>query len=281
MTTVATLPKKLTANLSGRARMLLADLIAAADSDRVPDSAEQDALRRRLHALPGREQRRLERAFHEWQEGVGAGPVARIAPAAPSRVDAAGVWVAGIAPHAQDQAEEDYDAGELASFLSAPLADPEQNDALALVVRNAGDLAARGLFERGLVQTFRSGYTGWPPRTVAWLFALADPARLRACGHALPEGDQFTVYRGGNAGVALSWSRDPKVAAYFASLNQSSVIRRATVTPADVRCYFASAASGVRLPWLSELSDEWILPRDPGGEALDEDEVDVLMDAVA
>jgi hypothetical protein len=300
--------KSLTRNLSSRARLLFDELLAVAQAHRhllsgrggmflvhevFTAAGEQDAARytRTFRALPPREQRRLLQAL---PNAVGldalnainrhvANPAGRAGSATAEDGDDLDVSV--IAPHERDQARRDFAAHNIRAFLGAELADPAANDVLSLVVRNAGPLAAHGLYEPALVRAFRQGVSvHWTGPTLQWLFALGDPDRLRAQGDPLPGAGPFDVYRGGGHGHGLSWSSDPVLAALFAAKSETPAIRRATLAATDVRVYFASAAVGVGLegpnrrvrrswmPWLSRRSDEFLAARDPGGTALDDDE---------
>lgn len=172
-------------------------------------------------------------------------------------------------------------AGNLTAFLAAELNDPAVHDLFTLVLRNAGLLHSRGLFERALIGAFRQGwaYESWPGLTLQWLFSICDPDRLRATGDPLPGPGPFEVYRGGGRGAGLSWTRDPLVAAFFADLGGPPEIRKAFLPADQVRVYFASFARDVWmshksrsspwLPWLGSHSDEFIAAADPGGVLLE------------
>lgn len=265
--------------------MLFAELTAAS-TGRVLDSTEQVAYRCRIEALPAREQRRLRQAVLCWQDDQGrsAGPSpsddAEGMSTSPAPLTAPAVFVGAIVAEHQEQAADDFVAGEIESFLTAPLT--PSADPIELVVRNAGQLRARGLYERALVYAYRLVQpVHWPRDTLHLLFELCRPDALRACGDAIPSGGPFTVYRGGGAGAALSWSSDPLVAAFFASRSRARVVQRVTLAAQDVAAYFRQAAVGVRLPWVTDQSDEFLTLARPGGVALEDDEAEGLIARVS
>ena len=167
--------------------------------------------------------------------------IARIGERCPTPRD---VSLTAIAPHARTQALRDLDAGHIGAFLDAEPADPRRDDALGLVLRNVGPLIERGFFGLAFVLAYRKGHLleKWPSATVRFWFSALDAQGLRALGDPLPGTGAWEVFRGGGpGGVGLSWSRDPHVAAYYASHNgMPPQMWRAVIPDADhVRCYFA------------------------------------------
>jgi hypothetical protein len=86
-------------------------------------------------------------------------------------------------------------------------------------------LRARGTYEKCLLHAYsgtRTNYAGLPTYELPFLFGLADRGKLLAAGDPLPDGEEFTLYRGvsGNGRArrvrGISWTSDPACAAWFA-----------------------------------------------------------------
>jgi len=95
-----------------------------------------------------------------------------------------------------------------------------------IVLYNARQLKARGLYEQALLEAYigtRTNHADWDFDDLANLFGIADRDRLRAAGQPLPHDGPFTLYRGA-AGRGeqrcvrgISWTGDLERAKWFAS----------------------------------------------------------------
>jgi hypothetical protein len=273
---VSLAPAHLTRKLSGRARILFAEWTAAVLRDHAGevgmDEATQDQYRRRLDALTPRDRRRLKEATRRWEtefprvatidENDHTGTPSQNHLATYAAAHAAeleepisecsliedGVYLGAIRDDLREKAVRDFRNGLIRLFLTGAMqrAGGGQQDPLDLVVKNAGALHAGGEYERALAAAYRLAHARdrWPSQTLRWLFSLADRASLRACGDPLSAAGPFEVFRGGGAGAALSWTRDPLVAAWFALQSPARAIRRATLDASDVSAYFHEAVIG-------------------------------------
>lgn len=134
---------------------------------------------------------------------------------------AARLYLNPVLPVLRNRAVEALLDGDIVGFLVKA----SNTNSLWLVARNLGELRARGLYEKALLQAItgtRTNLHDWPVSTIAYLFRAADPARLRAAGDPMPGSGPFTVFRG-VAGVGRArrvrgfcWTLDMEQARWFA-----------------------------------------------------------------
>jgi hypothetical protein len=96
----------------------------------------------------------------------------------------------------------------------------DSNNSLYLLSKNIGWFAWNGLYEKALLAAWVNQKCVPPGFHGKMKEALLSANRKKLMEHSdpLPEGDEFTVYRGVQKGVArgISWTFDPKVARLFA-----------------------------------------------------------------
>jgi hypothetical protein len=138
-----------------------------------------------------------------------------------ARQDYERLVLSGIPPDLHAAARKAFARGDVERFLGYA-----SNEAgLNLVQFNQAAMQARGVYERALCSAFlstRTNHRHWSLAELQDLFAVADRARLRACGDPLPGPGPFAIYRG-VAGLGqsrrirgLSWTGSRDRAAWFA-----------------------------------------------------------------
>jgi hypothetical protein len=132
------------------------------------------------------------------------------------------LWLDPIPSFLEARAVEAVEAGDALGFLCKA----SNEDWLDLVWRNRMALQVRGIYEKALVEAFigtRTNNLHWPASRLAFLFRIADRARLRATGDPIPGTGLYTLYRG-VAGIGrarrvkgFSWTASQDQARWFAA----------------------------------------------------------------
>lgn len=141
-------------------------------------------------------------------------------------------------------AQRAFDEGNAVGFLVTA----GGGGALALTFDNIDALRQRGIYEACLVAAFaqhRMNNHAWDQKVLTLMFSLADRAKLRAVGDALPGAGPFVLYRG-VAGKArrergMSWTSRLEVACWFArrfDFLESPAVVQCLVVASDVLCFW-------------------------------------------
>ena len=120
---------------------------------------------------------------------------------------------------------------------------------LGYVFDTRDDLKKQGKYEIELVRAFSGchwNYWQWALDDLEYLFRFGDSQRILDEGSEMPEGVQFTLYRGVAGKVpfrkeaGLSWTRNLEKAMWFAGREselEDPAVYQTTVSRVDVRCY--------------------------------------------
>ena len=99
------------------------------------------------------------------------------------------------------------------------------NNGMSFIADNFPNLIKMGKYESALLNAYsgiRNNLHNWSSEVINYLFAVADPDKMRAAGDELPDSDSFTLYRGvaGNGPArrvkGVSWTDSINVASFFA-----------------------------------------------------------------
>jgi hypothetical protein len=150
-----------------------------------------------------------------------------------------------VHPALHQRAREAFLNGDAGSFVSIGRSNQH---GLGLVADNIRALKERGIYEACLFKAFtfcRVNHQQWSEAWLDYLFANADPIKLRAAGAPLPGPGPFCLYRGiAGTGRArrlrgYSWTGSLDIACWFATrlhLRQPAVLT-ASVGPEAVLAY--------------------------------------------
>jgi len=126
-----------------------------------------------------------------------------------------------ISPGLHDQAREAFQSGDAVGILISM----DNLKCLQFVFDNVLALKERGILETAIVHAYtipRINLANVSLSDLTWLFDMADRTKLLGNGNHLPEGEQFTLYRG-VAGRSpfrkpsgYSWTDDQQRAVWFA-----------------------------------------------------------------
>jgi len=144
----------------------------------------------------------------------------------------------GISPVMHEQAKAAARRGDPDGIFGCE----DSNKSLYLLSKNLRWFARNGLYEKALLAAWVNQKFVPPGFAESMKKALLSANRERLMKHSdpLPEGDEFTVYRGVRKGVArgISWTLDPNVARLFAGqFGFAGTVYRTVVQRSDVYAY--------------------------------------------
>lgn len=146
--------------------------------------------------------------------------------------------LAGIRPEMHEQAKKYARLGEPDGIFGCE----DSNNSLYLLSKNVRWFARNTLYEKALLAAWLNQKWVPPGFQERMKDALLSANRERLMKHSdpLPEGDEFTVYRGVQHGVprGISWTLDPNGARSFASWwGKGGTVYRTVVNRSDVYAY--------------------------------------------